>query len=294
VGQRVAWLLNFEADLELARTGAFNPGRDIQRLVAGLRARHGACLMDPGDVEIDEHAPLAGDDRGLRARAWCPTPRALSAIERAGAIPPRAPEIEVLRQVNGRGFNASLGQVLPGAVFVSDIEILRVELAQRHPGDTWLLKRAFSVAGRGQRRVSGGELTGSDVVWARAALRLGGLQLEPLVEIEVEYVLHGHICEDGSFGLGPVCIQECDDNGAWFETRQALGSELAQSDRDAIEDEGQRVAQALAAARYFGPFGIDAFRWRGAGGQCGLQPRSEINARYTLGWRVGFPAGEPV
>ena len=52
-----------------------------------------------------------------------------------------------------------------------------------------------------------------------------------------------------------------------------------------------RVAVALAGSGYFGPFGIDAFTYRNADGTVALQPRSEINARYSMGFAIGFPAG---
>jgi hypothetical protein len=43
---------------------------------------------------------------------------------------------------------------------------------------------------------------------------------------------------------------------------------------------------------YFGPFGIDGFRWRWAG-RTGLRPRCEINARYTIGWAIGMGDRRP-
>ena len=47
------------------------------------------------------------------------------------------------------------------------------------------------------------------------------------------------------------------------------------------------VAKALFRAGYFGPFGIDGYRydWAGASGFCAL---SEINARFTMDWMEGM------
>jgi hypothetical protein len=42
------------------------------------------------------------------------------------------------------------------------------------------------------------------------------------------------------------------------------------------------VAEVLRDAGYFGPFGIDAYRWRDGATQY-FNPRSEINARYSMG-----------
>jgi len=49
----------------------------------------------------------------------------------------------------------------------------------------------------------------------------------------------------------------------------------------------ERTAVALRDARYFGPFGIDGFRYvlERRQGFCAL---SEINARYTMGFVTGF------
>jgi hypothetical protein len=48
------------------------------------------------------------------------------------------------------------------------------------------------------------------------------------------------------------------------------------------------VAEALARAGYFGPFGIDAYLWRRAPGALELNPQSELNARYTMGFCIGM------
>ncbi len=52
--------------------------------------------------------------------------------------------------------------------------------------------------------------------------------------------------------------------------------------------EARLVADALSRAGYFGPFGVDAYRYRDREQQLRLQPRSEINARYTMGFAVGW------
>ena len=47
---------------------------------------------------------------------------------------------------------------------------------------------------------------------------------------------------------------------------------------------------ALREAGYFGPFGIDAFRWLDVNGARRWNPRGEINARYSMGFSIGFEA----
>jgi hypothetical protein len=73
--------------------------------------------------------------------------------------------------------------------------------------------------------------------------------------------------------------QTCDARGAWISS-EPLPSENAPAE---MSEEAERVAAALIAEKYFGPFGVDAFTYE-ASGRDALQPRSEINARYTMGF----------
>jgi hypothetical protein len=185
--------------------------------------------------------------------------------------------MEVLRRVNHRRFSAELGQTLPGAVFVDDA----AACAHVVQSGAWLLKRAFGFAGRGRRKVS--LLTEEDARWIEASMRIGGLQCEPLVAIGRDYAIHGVLAEDGALTLGTPTTQRCDEYGAWIASERA--TDLAALEREALEHEAQSVARALGEAGYFGPFNIDAYRWSG-----GFNPRSEINARYSMGFRAGFSA----
>jgi hypothetical protein len=45
-----------------------------------------------------------------------------------------------------------------------------------------------------------------------------------------------------------------------------------------------RLGRALGRAGYFGPFGVDGYEYRDRGGDLRLQPASDLNARYTMGW----------
>jgi hypothetical protein len=82
-------------------------------------------------------------------------------------------------------------------------------------------------------------------------------------------------------------VQQVTSHGTFRNARRAEAGELDDSERLALTSSATRVAQALARADYFGPFGIDAYRYedRGQPGFCAL---SEINARYTLGFVAGF------
>jgi len=278
VGAPVAWVLNLDADFELASPGPWVPPSALTDLLEVISER-AERLLEAGDflVSGDEQVPP-----GTIGRAWCPTPSAIARLEAAGATPEEAPSVEILRGVNDRAFSAAMGQTMPGAAYVVDIAGVRKVMRRRRI--PWLLKRAFGAAGRGQRRVGPKSLTDADVAWVEASLRQGGLQVEPRVEIVEEFVVHGYLHQDGAAEIHEPLVQECDEGGAWVSSRAPEEGELSLSEIAQLDQSGFLVAGELAKAGYFGPFGVDAFRWiDDARGQV-LNPRSEINARYTMGW----------
>ena len=100
--------------------------------------------------------------------------------------------------------------------------------------------------------------------------------------------LHAWLGRGGECITGrPTCLLT-DTDGAWLctepcDSAQLLGDELQQ-----LTDAHAVAARALTAAGYFGPFAIDAFRWRDDAGRRHFQPVSELNARFTMGFFVGF------
>lgn len=296
--RRLAWVLNLDADLELAAPQRYAPRQSVRDAMAAFVPRLARSLLGPGDVLVDESsAPLVAS--GLRGRAFCPTPRALAILRRAGAEPEPAPSLEVLRLVNSRAFASSLGATLPGAAFVTSLEAARMKLAEAPPlGDAWRVKRAFGMTGRGQRIIAAREGSGAlpgaseaDLAFVRAGMAEGGVQIEPNVTIVREYAIHGMLAQDGSCQLGAVVEQRCDARGAWLSTEPLTApteEDCAMSAR--LVDEAQRVRAALTQAGYHGPFGVDAYSYRGPMNDLLLQPRSEINARYSMGFAVGLSA----
>ena len=63
---------------------------------------------------------------------------------------------------------------------------------------------------------------------------------------------------------------------------------LTPDERKLLEDETVRVADALAREGYFGPFGVDAYRYLDSAERLRFQPRSEINARFSMGYPRGL------
>ncbi|MEO8876080.1 MAG: ATP-grasp domain-containing protein [Polyangiaceae bacterium] len=290
---RFAWILNLDADVELAaiasgvagaRTG-YAPKKGVMEAMRLFAPKLAARLLDPQiDLVIDEHSPLLVA-RGLIGRAFCPTPRALRLLIRAGAELEPQPDCDVLVRVNSRAFCSSLGTTLEGAAFVTTEEEARARLATSPPeavAKRWRVKRNFGMTGRGQRIVESACMSDSDFAFVRAGLSEGGVQIEPDVKILSELAIHGVLAANGAFVLGPVVQQHCDARGAWMSSEPL-------SPRDAPAEmvaEAERVAAALCAEKYFGPFGVDAFAYQvgEAGGKIALQPRSEINARFTMGF----------
>lgn len=285
-----AWVLNLDAELELARG---RPGYvPPQKLLAQL-AEHGRgsrALLGPDDVLL---ADANGDVVAKRAtasefprlgRAWCPTPMALERMRAAGVEPEPSPDFAVLRRVNHRAFAHELGGGLPGQAYVRNREELLRVLASGERD--WLLKRPLVFAGRGQLRALG-PLTEKQWTWVDATFDRDGLVVEPLVKPLFELSLHGFVWRDGRYELGRVCVQDVTERGSFKSVRLAEPGELATDEDERIRERADAVARALGDAGYWGPFGIDAYRYELAGSQafCAL---SEINARYTLGFVTGF------
>ena len=149
---RYAWVLNLDAELELARG---RPGYVAQRKLTQQLAEHGTssrALLGPNDFELSSGVPeLTGTT--VRGRAWCPTPLALEAMRRHGIEPEPYPEASVLRRVNHRRFAHELGGGLPRQCYVSS----RSELARgtRASADRQRLLGARALPGRRPAPVRG-------------------------------------------------------------------------------------------------------------------------------------------
>lgn len=301
-----AWFLNFDAEDELARgasllargaplSGAagYTPSRAQEARFEALRARLDG-LLGPGDVVLTE-AQCALKLPEYIGRAWCPTPRAQRALRAACALVAASPPLEVLIAVNHRAFHAELGQTLPGARFVRSFAGIQDVLAAPSSSGQWLLKRAFGYAGRGRLQVDPrrpGDVARAQT-WILASLRSGGLQVEPLVRRRGDFAQHGYLPLAGEAVTGEPTVQICDDTGAWIRTKRATKSDISLAERAELRRHILLTAAALREAGYFGPFGIDAFRWETPSGSIELCARCEINARYSMGWALGMGERRP-
>jgi hypothetical protein len=313
-----AWLLNFDAEDELDRGAGHTSSRAVRARFAAL-ANNVAALLAPGDVILDlapapapalapAPAPAlalapALDPAARRSslapaaflgRAWCPTPGALRSIARAGAVVPAAPAAAVLRRVNHRRFCAELGQTLPGARYVDTLDDVVATVNAPPSGRAWLLKRPFGFAGRGRKRLRSGALDAADHAWIAASIAAGeGLQIEPWVDIALDAGLHGFLAPSGDLVIGAPTVQRTDAAGAWRASHRAAPGDLSTAEERALFEAMATTAAALHEVGYFGPFGIDAFRFHDEAGAPRWNPRGEINARYSMGWAVGMGEKRP-
>jgi hypothetical protein len=291
---RRAWVLNLDADLELAAGRPYEPSRRVASAMKVHAIQLAATLLAEGDVVVDETSvPLCA--RGRSGHAFCPTRRAIAILRRAGAEPEPHPPVDVLCRVNSRAFAASLGETLPGARFVTDQGVALAILRAPTPlGGAWRVKHAFGMAGRNQRVVTPSQLDDRDVDFVTRGIRGAGVQIEPNVAIDDEYAIHGLLDVEGTLTAGTLVRQRCDARGAWTSTDRLSEDGRAHAHVSQVMNEELRhVGAALHVAGYFGPFGIDAYAYRGEAGEPRFQRRSEINARYSMGFAVGFREDAP-
>ena len=247
-------------------------------------------LIRPGDhilgAEVygqDKHEKSGAEPR--QALAFCPTPRALARIEAHGFLAPRAPELAILQRANHRAFCAELGQTLPCAAYVTSMAALEEVIRGGAPYQTFILKRAFGFAGRERRKAPAAGFDASTRGFAERSFQLGqGLQVEPWLTRDRDFALHGYVSFEGARVRGPLMRQHCDAMGRWERSERASEQDLDPALHRQLEEELERAAKGLHALGYFGPFGVDAFEYRDAAGRLAFQPRSEINASFSMGY----------
>ena len=265
--RRRAWLLNLDAEDELS--GRSVPAARVAHFAAQL-------TLPPGDLRLGEELASPAE---VHPCCWSPTPRARRTLDALGVRLPDAPPVAVLRRVLHRGFALEGGATLPGqAFFEGTFDTLAAALRDAPPGG-WRLKPARSYAGRGQRTVPGSRSwTAADRAFAESALAGEGLLAEPELDLLHEAATHGFVRRDGCIELLPPVGQRV-DRGTWRASAPLASAFLPHASALAA---AARVAGArLAAAGYWGPFGVDAYLYRSEG-EVRLNPVGEVNARWTM------------
>tara|TARA_R110002094_G_scaffold149604_2_gene138187 strand:+ start:1946 stop:2845 length:900 start_codon:yes stop_codon:yes gene_type:complete len=281
----VGWILNLDADLELADPSGFTPTRRLTQQSKVLADRL-LVAANAADQRV-RHIRLAPGDHPTTCQAWCATPRAHAAARAIGHELPATPPLPVLQKVNHRAFAAGFSPGLPGAAFVTSTQELDALMQTATPEHGWLLKRPFGFSGRGQKRVSAVP-TGRDRRWVEASMvEYGcGLMVEPFVAIDQEFALHSWLGKDGVCLTGQPTRLITDELGAWLGNEP--GPALHDQEREQLHAAHAVAARALSAAGFFGPFATDAFRYRTDDGRVHFHALSELNARYSMGFFVGL------
>ena len=272
---RAAWVLNFDAEDELRVGPGYTCPADVRARMKPLRDRVRALVGDDV-VFVEPAAPPPREAAGLPGYMWCPTPSAAAALDAAGAVRAPTPSFEIVRRVNDRRFHHALGAPLEGARWMEDAAEIFALVARGR----WVLKRALGFAGRGRLACSPGVDARPFV--ARALREDGGVAVEPEVEVSLDVSIHGYLTPEGALTLGRP-VGSIVRGGTWQGVCDAPPL-LSASERAALHDEAHAVGRALAREGYFGPFNLDGFR-HGAGEFC---PRCEINARFSMGFGVGW------
>ncbi len=299
---RLAWVLNFDAEMEMADPVGYRPSTRMlahcERLEIHLLPLMERALDAQIEVVNRSGARRRGADlAGAQGLAWAPTPSALDWMHRQGITPMVSPGFEAIRQVNHRVFLSTFQttldsdrETLPGETFVTDLGDLEAHLAHSETGQEWLLKRPFGFAGRSQRLVRAGALQGADRVWAEASMDAygRGLQVEPKVAVQAEFGLHAWMGLEGQVLMGTLQLQVLDARGSFVEARSCGEERSCEWIASAMEAALQALGQRAAGAGYFGPLGLDAFLWKDARGVSRLRVASDLNARFSMAWFQGM------
>ncbi|MCB9741324.1 MAG: DUF455 family protein [Alphaproteobacteria bacterium] len=186
-------------------------------------------------------------------------------------------------------------RLIPGdAVPVEITEIPHAE-TRLADGRRWVVKRPFSTAGRGARRLQGA-LSAADRRWLEQGLAQGPLRMEPWLERLVDLSFHYSLGEAGARLDGLTRFFTTSGGryraslvGPWMsgldEATQRFISGQGQDKRWLSRvgaQLGALLAERAGALGYAGPVSVDAMILRDAAG-LRLHPLLEINPRVTMG-----------
>lgn len=282
--QKRAWVLNLEADDQRARGRGWTPSRALCALIDARAQTLALTLVRPGDVVLErDEARVIGDE--YVGAAWSVTDRAIAQWKRARVRIAATPSPALVDRVSSRAFAQRLTPSEP-----REIEVRRATLAETAlPEGPARVSSEHTCAGRGHFTAENAAQTRN--ILERVLAKHERAYVAERVEVQDDFALHGWISRDRSVTLGAPTEQRVDRRtGAWIETISAAAESLSNRERDALFSRALEAGAALADEGYFGPFGIDAFRYRDRDGRPRFCARCEVNARYTMGWAIGMRA----
>ncbi|MCA8961928.1 MAG: hypothetical protein KDC38_15490 [Planctomycetes bacterium] len=261
-----------------------------------IHATDGAQLWLPAPLSPERCPPIAGVSTVSfevgrpttfeRADYWWMTP--IEDTERAAAVAralPRPFAHECAR---------AAGRVLPGssvidADAVTALEWMRVlrEAATHSTLGCWVVKPSYTAAGRDQIRGSSDPDSGdASAAWQRLRGR-GTLVVEPWMERLADFGAVGSVDDNGAIALVGLHELLVDAAGRFRGIRCARDPmrppSLTPNEVEPLEATFAMVGGRLADLGFRGPFGIDAYRYRGHDDQIHFHPLCEINPRTSFG-----------
>jgi hypothetical protein len=282
--QKRAWVLNLEADDQRARGRGWTPSKALCALIDARARQLARTLLRPGDIVLERHDDRILGDEYVGA-AWSVTDRAIAQWKRARVRIGPTPSPAIVDRVSSRAFAQRLTPSEP-----RELEVRRATLDTRVlPEGPARVSCEHTCAGRGHFVTANAAQT--RLLLERLLSEHERAYVAERVEVLDDFALHGWISLDRSVTLGAPTEQRVDRRtGAWVETVSAAPERLSNHERDALFARALEAGEALADEGYFGPFGIDAFRYRDRDGRPRFCARCEVNARYTMGWAIGMRA----
>lgn len=236
-------------------------------------------------------APFAASSgsRGRTGIAW---------LDALWSLPPVLGQIS--RPLASRSWTLALaermGLSLPGTRVVTDERELSAHLSagggRASPSGSWVLKAAWSAAGRQRIVVGAGGPSIAQRRWMRTAfMRRDGLLFEPWMPRRADVGCVAMVDASGvrilgAHGQSNDALGRFQGLTLWPECRlptQLPRRLLSLSDATLLEAVVLAAGRALAAEGYAGPFGVDAWTYVDADGQERFHPLGEVNVRCTMG-----------
>ena len=258
------------------------------------------CLQHVTFESVAQWVPSQGQH--LVPWGWSPPARALAI--RTGQPEAQIPSEEAVATTNSRAFSAPYDHVAfeSGVALPFDnpahaerqfgklvYDMPSLESAVHHTiragYSHWVAKPQISHAGRNRLRCAGMKINRQQQDWLNARFP-AGLYVEPWVERLDEASLQFDIfATDGSPTVTLVGVTglKNDSRGQYAGSVIRGNDESTLLEWDVAIEHGMKVCQAAANAGYFGPLGIDAFRFQTPDGAVGTRLCNDVNARFTMG-----------
>jgi hypothetical protein len=260
------------------------------------------CLAHVRFVRRSEASADGGQQRII---PWGWTEQTRRAALHAQMSPTEIPTADAVTYVNSRNFSSMFDVVacdredlLPfgdsnfGVICrdIGDWECA-VRQLERCSFDRWVAKPQISHAGRNRLLASGTDLNRQQRGWLEKHLvQPGGVYLEPWVRPDEECGLQFDIIPPDSTQKNTGCRVQLvgvsgllNDHVGRYQGSLICRNDLLAKTWQSAVPHGESVCEAAAVAGYFGPIGIDCFRFRLPDGSLALRMCNDINARFTMG-----------